>query len=171
MTVREMTVRKNPKCPICGPNPTIRSLIDYNAFCGVRGTETAPAGSPTNTDAAISPRELKTLLDRSEPPLVLDVRNPEEIAICRIGGSMVIPLPELANRLGELDRSVPMIVHCKSGVRSAKAMAILTRIGLLAHEGPDRWHTRLDPRCRSQPSDVLERYTIASNTKGWVRHR
>jgi adenylyltransferase/sulfurtransferase len=127
MSFREMKVRKNPKCPICGPNPTIRGLIDYHEFCGVRGVETPPA-SAVDTDS-ITPTELKALIDRGERPFVLDVRNPEEIAICRLAGSTVIPLPELANRLSELDRSIPMIVHCKSGARSAKAITLLRDAG------------------------------------------
>jgi adenylyltransferase/sulfurtransferase len=125
MTVREMKVRKNPRCPICGPNPTITELIDYEQFCGIRGEEPAAAASP----AEITPLELNALMDRGEALFLLDVRNPEEIAICRIAGSTVIPLPALAERLGELDRSVPMVVHCKSGARSAKAIALLKQHG------------------------------------------
>ena len=68
-------------------------------------------------------------MQTDQPPLILDVRNPEEIAICRIAGSTVIPLPELPNRLGELDKSRSMVVHCKSGVRSAKAIALLQGAG------------------------------------------
>lgn len=128
MSFREMKVRKNPKCPICGPNPTITALIDYQEFCGVRGVE-APLPATSTDGGSVSALELKAFLDRDERPILLDVRNPEEIAICRIDGSVVIPLPELANRLGELDRTVPMIVHCKSGVRSAKAIALLRESG------------------------------------------
>jgi molybdopterin/thiamine biosynthesis adenylyltransferase/rhodanese-related sulfurtransferase len=127
MTFREMKVRKNPKCPICGPNPTITELIDYEVFCGVRGEEAAPAAGLL--DEEITPLELKARIDRGDRPFVLDVRNPEEIQICRIGGSTVIPLPELARRLGELDPSVPMVVHCKSGARSAKAIVLLKQAG------------------------------------------
>ncbi|MDR3637403.1 MAG: molybdopterin-synthase adenylyltransferase MoeB [Isosphaeraceae bacterium] len=127
MSFRELKVRKNPKCPICGPNRTIHALIDYDEFCGVRGAE--PAASPTSAAGAITPLELKALLDRGERPFILDVRNPEEIAICRIAGSTVIPLPELPQRLGELDRNAPMVVHCKSGMRSAKAIKLLEAEG------------------------------------------
>jgi adenylyltransferase/sulfurtransferase len=130
MSIREMKVRKNPKCPICGPNPSITGLIDYQEFCGVRGAETpAPATAAAAGPGSITPQELKDRLDRGERPMILDVRNPEEIAICRIAGSTVIPLPELPARLGELDRSVPMVVHCKSGVRSAKAIKLLEAEG------------------------------------------
>jgi adenylyltransferase/sulfurtransferase len=90
----------------------------------------------TSTPAAASlnppemtPRELAAALATSPRPLILDVRNPEEIAICRIAGSKVIPLPELPNRLGELDKSRSIVVHCKSGVRSAKAIGILEKAG------------------------------------------
>ncbi|HZW34404.1 MAG TPA: molybdopterin-synthase adenylyltransferase MoeB [Isosphaeraceae bacterium] len=128
MTFREMKVRKNPRCPICGPNPTIRALIDYHEFCGVRGGEPAAATASAALEE-ITPKELKSLLDHGERPLILDVRNPEEIAICRIAGSTVIPLPELPARLGELDAGTPIVVHCKSGVRSAKAITLLQAAG------------------------------------------
>jgi adenylyltransferase/sulfurtransferase len=127
MSFREMKVRKNEKCPICGPNPTIRELIDYQEFCGVRGVEAGPIAQ--DSVAAIAPIQLKALFDRGERPFILDVRNPEEIAICRINGSKVIPLPELPARLSELDPSVPMVVHCKSGVRSLKAIHLLRDAG------------------------------------------
>ncbi len=129
MTFREMKVRKNPACPICGPNRTITKLIDYQAFCGV------PTAAPTTAQATekgvdeITAPELDALLRSSNPPVLLDVRNPEEISICRITGSRVIPLPELSGRLGELNPSTPMVVHCKSGVRSAKAIGVLKAAG------------------------------------------
>jgi adenylyltransferase/sulfurtransferase len=131
MTFREMKVRKNPQCPICGPNPTIRELIDYHQFCGVGGAEATPTavGTAAGLKAEVTPQELDALLRRVNPPLLLDVRNPEEIAICRIAGSTVIPLSELPNRLGELDTSREMVVHCKSGVRSAKAITLLRAAG------------------------------------------
>ncbi len=127
MAVREMKVRKSPKCPVCGPNPTITTLIDYEQFCGVRGVEASTGVEEVM--AEISPRELKVQIDRGESLFVLDVRNPEEIAICRIAGSTVIPLPNLPERLGELDKTVAMVVHCKSGVRSGKAIKLLREQG------------------------------------------
>jgi molybdopterin/thiamine biosynthesis adenylyltransferase/rhodanese-related sulfurtransferase len=129
MTFREMKVRKNPRCPVCGPNPTIRALIDYHEFCGVRGAEPAAATTVGAALEEITPKELKSLLDHGERPRILDVRNPEEIAICRIAGSTVIPLAELPARLGELDAGTPIVVHCKSGVRSAKAITLLQAAG------------------------------------------
>jgi sulfur-carrier protein adenylyltransferase/sulfurtransferase len=127
MGFREMKVRKNPDCPICGPEPTITELIDYEEFCGVRGAESTDVAA--HTGDSITPLELKAILERGDRPFILDVRNPEEIAICRIAGSTVIPLPELPSRLGELDPSVPMVVHCKSGARSAKAIALMQGAG------------------------------------------
>jgi adenylyltransferase/sulfurtransferase len=127
MTFRELKVRKNPRCPICGPEPTIHALIDYHEFCGVRGAESASAD--LGAAAEMTATELKALLDRGDRPLILDVRNPEEIAICRIAGSTVIPLPELPGRLSELDQADSIVVHCKSGVRSAKAIALLQAAG------------------------------------------
>jgi adenylyltransferase/sulfurtransferase len=129
MKFRELKVRKNPRCPVCGPNPTIHGLIDYKAFCGIRGADSAPAAPDGPPIDEIAPGDLNALLLAGQRPFILDVRNPEEIAICRIPGSMVIPLPELPNRLGELDPAASIVVHCKSGVRSAKAIALLRAAG------------------------------------------
>ncbi len=127
MTFREMKVRKHPRCPICGPNPTIHALIDYQQFCGAASTDHPTTGGLTLEE--ITPTDLRDLLKTQQAPLILDVRTLEEIAICRIDGSMVIPLPELSDRLGELDPSRSIVVHCKSGVRSAKAITLLNAAG------------------------------------------
>ena len=129
MTFREMKVRKNPKCPICGPNPTITHLIDYQEFCGVRGEESASTTPIDGAEDEITPTAYQAQVNAGNRPFLLDVRNPEEIQICRIAGSTVIPLPELPNRLDELDPSQPIVVHCKSGMRSAKAAALLRSAG------------------------------------------
>ena len=129
MTFREMKVRKNPRCPICGPNATIRELIDYQEFCGVHSPSADASAVMADGSAEITALELKALLDRGGETIVLDVRNPEEIAICRIAGSTVIPLPELAGRLSELERGASYIVHCKSGMRSAKAIGLMQAAG------------------------------------------
>src|SRR5262249_38701539 len=100
MRFQEFKVRRNPKCPICGDHPTITKLIDYEQFCGVRGQEAPTAAAPA---AEVTVDELKQRLDRGDKVLILDVRNPEEYQICRIPGSVLIPLPELPQRLGELD--------------------------------------------------------------------
>ncbi len=128
MSFREFKVRRNPKCPVCGDQPTITKLIDYDQFCGVRGQETsAPAAAAGASDITVE--ELKRRLDQRENVFVLDVRNPEEVQICRLPGSTVIPLPALPQRFGELDRNREIIVHCKSGVRSQKAIHFLRQQG------------------------------------------
>jgi adenylyltransferase/sulfurtransferase len=127
MSFREFRVRRNPKCPVCGDHPTVTKLIDYEQFCGVRGQEApAPVAAGTNE---ISVEELKQRLDRKEDVFVLDVRNPEEFQICRIPGSTLLPLPALPQRHGELDRGREIVVHCKSGVRSQKAIQFLRQQG------------------------------------------
>jgi adenylyltransferase/sulfurtransferase len=127
MSFREFKVRRNPKCPVCGDQPTITRLIDYEQFCGVRGQE-APEPAAASGDT-ITVEELKRRLDRGEDVFVLDVRNPEEIQICRLPGSTVIPLPTLPQRFAELDRNREIVVHCKSGVRSQKAIQFLRQQG------------------------------------------
>ncbi len=143
MSFREMRVRKNPSCPICGPVQTIRELIDYQEFCGIRS---APLPPPLEE---ITPLELKALFDRGERPFILDVRNPEEIAICRLAESTVIPLPELPDRLGELEPSELIVVHCKSGVRSARAIGLLQAAGFVQLKnltgGILGWIQQVDP--------------------------
>jgi adenylyltransferase/sulfurtransferase len=149
MKFREFKVRRNPECPICGDHPTITKLIDYEQFCGVRGQE-APAAA---ADGEITVEELKSRLDRGDNPFILDVRNPEEIQICRIAGTTVIPLPELPHRFRELDPGREMVVHCKSGMRSAKAIAFLRQQGFSKLKnlkgGILAWAQRVD---RSMPT-------------------
>jgi adenylyltransferase/sulfurtransferase len=127
MRFQEFKVRRNPRCPICGDHPTITRLIDYELFCGIRGQE-SPSMTPENP-MEITVEELKGRLDRQEDVFILDVRNPEEFQICRIPGSTLLPLPQLGQRHGELDPNREIIVHCKSGVRSAKAQQFLRQQG------------------------------------------
>jgi sulfur-carrier protein adenylyltransferase/sulfurtransferase len=124
MRFRELRLRKNPECPVCGANPTVRELIDYNEFCGIRGEE-APvtAGVPE-----IQPVELKARLDGGEDIFILDVREPHEYQICNLGGYL-IPLGDLPARMNELDSSREIVAHCRSGVRSAKAVTLLRQSG------------------------------------------
>ncbi len=119
MTFRQLTLRKNPHCPLCGSRPSITQLIDYQQFCGI--APPAPA-APTGLD--ISSEELQSWLDR-EPLTLLDVRSPEEHAICALPNSQLIPLGELEQRLAELDASKPIVVYCKSGLRGTKAVTLL----------------------------------------------
>jgi adenylyltransferase/sulfurtransferase len=145
MSFREFIVRRNPRCPMCGDAPTIKQLIDYEQFCGVRGEPAAPPAA----DGDITVEELKARLDRGEPVFILDVRNPEEQAICRLSGSTLISLPSLPQRHGELDRSREMVVHCKSGLRSQKAIAFLRQQGFTKLKnlkgGILAWAERIDP--------------------------
>jgi molybdopterin/thiamine biosynthesis adenylyltransferase/rhodanese-related sulfurtransferase len=146
MSFREFKVKRNPKCPLCGDQPTITQLIDYEQFCGVRGEE-APAS--TSLDGEITVEQLKQRLDRGEPVHILDVRNPEEYQICHIAGSKLLPLPSLPQRLSELDPDQEMVVHCKSGVRSQKAIQFLRQQGFQKLSnlkgGILAWAERIDP--------------------------
>jgi adenylyltransferase/sulfurtransferase len=125
MKFRELKLRKNPECPVCGEHPTVTKLIDYAEFCGIRG-EKAPA-APT-TVPEITPRELKARLDRGDDIYILDVREPHEYQICNIGGHL-IPLGDLSSRVNELDSSREIVAHCRSGKRSAEASEFLRKAG------------------------------------------
>jgi adenylyltransferase/sulfurtransferase len=130
MKFQEFKVRRNPKCPVCGDHPTVTKLIDYEQFCGVRGQEApAPAAAGGNGMSEITAQELKRRIDRGEDVFILDVRNPPEFQICRIPGSTLLPLPELPQRFRELSTDRELVVHCKSGMRSAKAIAFLRQQG------------------------------------------
>ena len=124
MTFREMKLKKDPACPVCGERATIRQLIDYEAFCGTAAPE--PAGKESMT---ITAKELKAELDRKMPVVLLDVREPHEVDICTIPGSTLIPLGELEGRIGELDRSSNIVAYCHAGGRSARAVAFLRGAG------------------------------------------
>jgi adenylyltransferase/sulfurtransferase len=126
MRFRELRVRKNPECPVCGANPTVKELIDYNQFCGIRGEESE--ASPSAKIPEIQPEELKRRLDAQEDIFVLDVREPHEYQIVNIKGHL-IPLGDLPTRVHELDSSREIVVHCKSGARSAKAVDFLRKSG------------------------------------------
>lgn len=124
MRFREMRLRKNPKCPVCGLHPTVTSLIDYNQFCGIRGDE----GLPATGISEIEPEELKRRLDAGDNLLVLDVREPVEYQICNLGGYL-IPLNDLPKRVRELDPGREVVAYCKAGVRSARAVDFLQKAG------------------------------------------
>ena len=118
--------RKNPECPVCGANSTIKELIDYNQFYGVRGEEGEAKLSAKIPE--IQPEELKRRLDAREDIFVLDVREPHEYQIVNIKGQL-IPLGDLPTRVHELDSCREIVVHCKSGARSAKAVDFLRQSG------------------------------------------
>ena len=145
MKFRELKLRKNPDCPACGTHRTITQLIDYNEFCGIRGEEKpVEAGVPE-----IQVEELKRRLDAGENLFVLDVREPHEYQICNINGHL-IPLGDLPNRVHELDSSREIVAHCRSGVRSAKAVTFLQQAGFKkVHNragGILAWADRVDPK-------------------------
>jgi sulfur-carrier protein adenylyltransferase/sulfurtransferase len=146
MRFRELKLRRDPECPACGDHPTIHELIDYDQFCGVVPAQAQPAGGGV---PEITVQELKGKLDRGEDVYVLDVREPNEYQICRIQGSTLIPLGELASRTAELDRNREMVVHCKMGGRSAKAVALLQERGFTRARnlkgGILEWIDRVDP--------------------------
>ncbi len=148
MKFQEFKVRRNPKCPMCGDNPTITKLIDYEQFCGIRGQENPPSPSgesPWETTV----EELKKRIDNNDRVFILDVRNPEEFQICRIPGSHLLPLPELPQRFKELSPDQEIVIHCKSGMRSLKATNFLRQQGFRNVKnlkgGILAWADRIDP--------------------------
>ncbi len=126
MKFRELKLRRNPNCAVCGTNPTIKALIDYEEFCGIRGEE-----APVNTTGIpeITPRDLKARLDRGDDLFILDVREPHEVQICTLKGSHLIPLGQLTRRVHELDSSREIVAYCRSGKRSADAVQFLKTAG------------------------------------------
>lgn len=122
MKFRDLKVNRDQQCPVCGDNPTITQPIDYEQFCGV------PKATDAQSPWDINPAELKRRLDAGSPLTLVDVREPSEFEICNLGGTL-IPLGKLDQRHGELDRSIPIVVHCKMGGRSAKAVQLLRDAG------------------------------------------
>lgn len=124
MAFREVKLRKDPDCPICGDDPTITELIDYEEFCGLK----TPAAAP-DTLEEITASELNGRLKNDPGVRLIDVREPHEYDIARIPGATLIPLAQVVSRLSEIDPSYTTIVQCKGGVRSAKAIAALKEAG------------------------------------------
>ncbi len=155
MEYRKLKVRKDPDCALCGENPTVTGLIDYDAFCGAVSEEAADAA----VDSTISVTQLEALLKEREEGtrdfVLVDVREPNEYEINKIPGSVLIPKGEFlnGNALGQLSQDTPVVLHCKSGVRSAEALAVLKGAGYAdaVHVGGGvvAWVNQIDP---SQPS-------------------
>ncbi|MEY5016222.1 MAG: putative adenylyltransferase/sulfurtransferase MoeZ, partial [Verrucomicrobiota bacterium] len=127
MKFKEFKLRKDPKCPVCSENPSITELVDYDQFCGIpqaKAAEEEEAHVPT-----ITATELKAKRDRQESFVLLDVREPFEWDICRIEGAKLIPLGQLPSRMSELDSADEIVLQCKSGVRSARALRLLQEAG------------------------------------------
>ena len=137
---RELNLRRDPQCPVCGENPTIFSPIDYEQFCGMRDEGALPG---------MSPPELKRRMDSGEPFELIDVREPFEYEIARINGARLIPLGEINERLGELSEEQTIVVHCHSGKRSAQAARLLQQRGFTnvynLEGGIDAWSDQIDP--------------------------
>jgi adenylyltransferase/sulfurtransferase len=142
---RELKLRKDPECPVCGTHPTITRLIDYEQFCGIRGEEhTSMIGIPE-----ITAQEVKKSMDEKKPFVLIDVREPHEFQICRIPGSKLIPLGEVPKRMNELNSADEIVVHCRSGQRSARAVDLLIKAGFRKiHNlkgGILAWSDQVDP--------------------------
>jgi adenylyltransferase/sulfurtransferase len=137
---RELNLRRDPQCPVCGRNPTIFSPIDYEQFCGVRDEGGIPE---------MSPHELKRRMDAGEAFELVDVREPFEYEIARIDGARLIPLGEITEHLDELDREQPIVLHCHSGKRSEQAARLLLQRGFAKvynlKGGIDAWSDQVDP--------------------------
>jgi molybdopterin/thiamine biosynthesis adenylyltransferase/rhodanese-related sulfurtransferase len=161
MKFRELKLRKNPDCPVCGTHPTVTKLIDYQQFCGIApdvaqanvartpSSANAPSSAASAASGEISPEELKRRLDAKEDLFILDVREPHEYQISNLGGYL-IPLNDLPRRVNELDTSRTIVAHCKMGGRSAKAAEFLRQAGfknvLNLTGGINAWAEKIDPK-------------------------
>lgn len=146
---RELTLRRDPACPLCGESRTIHALGGYEELCGLgRGDEGAVPEGPDRVPE-VSPLELKAWRDRGEPFQLIDVREPQEAEICSIEGARLIPLADFPERMHELDASQPVVVHCKGGVRSARAVRLLQGAGMTRsynlRGGILAWAREVDP--------------------------
>jgi adenylyltransferase/sulfurtransferase len=148
MRFRELKLRKNPDCPVCGTHPTVTKLIDYQEFCGMPQHEPAPA--PGIAEGEIDPVEVKAKMDRGDHFVLIDVREPHEYQICSIPNAKLIPLGDLPKRINELDSADEIVAHCKSGMRSAKAVDFLKQAGFRKVRnmkgGILAWSDKVDPR-------------------------
>jgi sulfur-carrier protein adenylyltransferase/sulfurtransferase len=147
MTYRSVQVRKDPECPVCGKNPTITELIDYEAFCGAVSEEAQEAVQ----GSTITARDLKAMMDAGEDIFVVDVREPNEYEIVSIPGATLIPKGEFVSgaALERLPQDKRIVLHCKSGARSAEALAIVKDAGFsdAVHVGGGvlAWVSQIDP--------------------------
>src|SRR3954463_1235829 len=150
MKFRELKLRKDPDCPVCGTHPTVTRLIDYEQFCGIRPEPDLSQVAGANvSDWEITPVELKKKLDAGETPLIVDVREPNEYQINRIAGSTLIPLGELPRRYQELPRDREIILQCKTGARRGRAQDFLKSVGFARVKnlkgGIRDWIDKVDP--------------------------
>lgn len=142
-----VSLRKNPACRICGAEPEIKELVDYEAFCGVPGHD--HAGQSAAAEWELSAPELARRLTEENPPLLLDVREPHELAISALPGALNIPLGALAARLAELDSAREMVIFCKAGTRSTRALELLVGAGFRRVKnlrgGINAWAKEINP--------------------------
>lgn len=139
----EIRFNKNPSCAICGPNPTITNLIDYEKFCRIQS-------GGMNVESDITVAELKKRIDSGKRPVLIDVREPFEYSICHLESSTLIPLDQLSTRLGELQMDREIVVYCHVGIRSASAAMLLRGSGFTNVRnllgGIDEWARQIDPK-------------------------
>jgi sulfur-carrier protein adenylyltransferase/sulfurtransferase len=147
MSFDELALNKNPRCKVCSPEPEVTELIDYEAFCGVPGHDQEGSGLPAEWE--IEPAEVSQRLAAGEALRLVDVREPHELEISCIAGADLIPLGQLASRLHELDSAREMVVFCKSGTRSARALELLAGAGFRKVKnlrgGINAWAAQVDP--------------------------
>ena len=145
MRFRELALEKDPACPLCGPDPVIRELIDYDAFCGV-----GAGAKPLESELEIEPRALDAARRAGTPVVVVDVREPFEWEICRIAGSLLLPLGALPGRLAEIPQGASVVTVCHTGVRSLDAARFLRSRGVAnarsLRGGVAAWAAEIDPR-------------------------
>ncbi len=144
MKFRELKLRKNPDCPICGTNPTIKELIDYEEFCGLRGPL-----EQLGEEFQISARQLKEKLDEGRTPVLLDVREPMEWEIARLDKAILMPVAQVPNRVNELSTADEIVVYCKTGARSGRITNFLRELGFRKVKnlvgGIDEWAEKIEP--------------------------
>ncbi len=144
MSFKELKLRKDPNCPLCGENKTITQLIDYNQFCGITTTT-----QDSVDDEQITPKQLKELFDKKEDFILVDVREPHEHQICHVEGSKLIPLGQIKQRSEELDKNKLIVLHCHHGVRSMQALNYLKNLGFTKLKnldgGIDLWAEDVEP--------------------------
>ncbi|MGA8043494.1 MAG: ThiF family adenylyltransferase, partial [Terracidiphilus sp.] len=147
MRFRELKLRRNPECPVCGPNPTVKELIDYEQFCGIE-PQPKEEVKLQNGIPQLTVRELKQRMDAGEEVYILDVREPYEYQIANLGGKL-IPLNDVPRRMAEIDPSQEIVVQCRSGARSQRVAEFLKqngydRVANLAG-GILAWADQIDP--------------------------
>lgn len=148
MKFRELKIRKDPSCPVCGPNRTITELQDYDYFCGYGSEEAEEGGEPSGPLEQVTAKQLKEMLDSGKRVTLLDVREPQEWDITALPGAVKIPLGSIPERVNELDTADNIVVYCHHGMRSAKAINFLRKMGFekltnLAG-GIDAWAINVD---------------------------